>query len=88
MGRSSQLAEARPKEVTLRTVSHLEGHAVSRPRVPGRRISSLNTSAPLIAYRGPHATGKRPRGRGTPESRTPYARRSRSPKGLRRWPSR
>jgi hypothetical protein len=38
-------------EGRLRTVSHLEGHAGARERAPGRRINSLNNSAPLIAYR-------------------------------------
>src|SRR5918999_3509126 len=43
---------ARGPEGRLRTISHLEGHAVSRSRAPGRQINSLNNSAPLIAYRG------------------------------------
>ena len=35
---------ARGPEGRLRTISHLEGHAVSRSRAPGRRINSLNNS--------------------------------------------
>src|SRR5215216_5441757 len=74
-----------PGRYFSQSVHHLEGHALSRSRAPG----PPNNSAPLphITYRGPRAAGRRLRGRGTPESRTPYARRSRSPTGLRTRPS-